>query len=169
MAKTNSTKRGFASFKHGCSNNGGVRPVTPEYTSWLGMRQRCRNPRNQDFPTYGGRGIRVCERWDSFLTFLEDMGPKPSRKHELDRYPDKNGNYEPGNCRWATRTQNVRNTRFNRLITFNGETLCLAEWAERTGISAGLLQGRLTRLKWTVERALTTPTRKDKRQLCVND
>lgn len=86
--------------------------VTPEYCAWTAMKQRCSNPKCHAFKTHGGRGIRVCERWlNSFKNFLDDMGLRPSRFHSLDRYPDQDGNYEPGNCRWATTKEQARNTR----------------------------------------------------------
>jgi len=85
--------------------------TTPEYRSWQAMLARCTNPRHEHYPDYGGRGITVCDRWqDSFEAFLEDMGPRPAGK-TLDRYPDKNGNYEPGNCRWATWSEQNSNRR----------------------------------------------------------
>lgn len=90
--------------KHGKSG-------TPLYKCWLAMKQRCRNPKNKAFPDYGGRGIKVCERWSVFLNFLSDVGEKPSSEHSLDRYPNNNGNYEPGNVRWATRTEQNNNQR----------------------------------------------------------
>lgn len=89
---------------------------------------------------YGGRGIRVCDQWlgeDGFVRFLTDMGPAPSAKHTLDRYPDNDGNYEPQNCRWATPKEQGRNTRRNRLLTrpSDGKTQCLSAWVEELGIS----------------------------------
>ena len=93
-----------------------------------------------------------CERWESFENFFADMGRRPSAAHTLDRI-DNDGNYEPGNCRWATKKQQQRNRRTNRLLTFSGETHCAAEWAERLGIPYATLLARLR--KWPVERALT--------------
>lgn len=88
---------------------------TLEYRSWIGMKERCSNPKNKCYASYGGRGIRVCDRWISdFSQFLADMGPKPSPKHSIDRI-DNDGHYEPANCRWATTTQQVRNSRRTRL------------------------------------------------------
>lgn len=81
---------------------------TREYRVWADMHQRCRNPRNTRYPKYGGRGISVCERWADFGTFIADMGPRPSPNHSIDRI-NNDGNYEPGNCRWATRSDQQRN------------------------------------------------------------
>lgn len=127
-----------------------------EYNAWLSMWARCTNPKLSEWHRYGGRGITVCERWKDFASFLEDMGLKPSPKHSLDRWPNRDGNYEPSNCRWATQQQQMRNYKFNNRIAFNGETLCVCEWAERTGIKASTILRRLDR-GWTVEQALTTP------------
>jgi hypothetical protein len=97
---------------------------TPEYRAWQTMRLRCTVPDNPAYADYGGRGIKVCDRWmTSVEAFVSDMGPKPTPDHELDRYPDNNGDYEPGNCRWATRSENDRKRRSNRIIAFAGEKL----------------------------------------------
>lgn len=82
----------------------------PEYGIWKSMRQRCLNPRSKDFPAYGGRGIRVCERWSDFANFISDMGERPTVNHSIDRV-DPNGNYEPSNCRWADDFQQAANRR----------------------------------------------------------
>lgn len=138
--------------KHGLS-------YTSEYRAWQTMRLRCTEPTNPAYASYGGRGITVCERWlNSPSNFLADMGPKPSPAHELDRYPDNNGNYEPGNCRWATRAENDRNRRSNRLLTFRGETQALAEWCERMKLPRDTVRKRLES-GWSVDEALTTPVR----------
>lgn len=122
---------------------------------WHGMRQRCENPRHRQFRDYGGRGIRVCDRWHEFAAFREDMGERPSRDFTLERI-DNGGPYAPGNCRWATRHDQSRNTRRNRTLTFRGVSLCLRDWAARAGMSPSCLTSRLKR-GWSVERALTEP------------
>lgn len=134
--------------KHGLSR-------TPEYAIWFAMTSRCHNPMNPRYADYGGRGITVCDQWrQSFETFYRDMGSRPSAKHEIDRKNNDNG-YEPSNCHWTTRSENRRNTRRNRLLTFAGETLSVAGWAERMGIRPQTLANRLRR-GWPVERSLTT-------------
>lgn len=128
------------------------------YNVWSSMIQRCHNPKNTAYPYYGGRGITVCDRWrKSFVAFLADVGERPSRGYTLDRHPDKNGHYEPGNVRWATRKVQQRNMRSNRLITFRGEVRSVAEWSEHFGLNKSTLFGRLFRYGWPVERALTEP------------
>jgi hypothetical protein len=104
----------------------------PEYRAWDSARQRCNNPNSQGFAYYGKRGIRVCPQWDhsaGFKQFLMDMGRRPSPRHTLDRI-DNDGSYSPENCRWATRAEQQRNTRRNHLITINGNTKPLCDWAE---------------------------------------
>jgi hypothetical protein len=137
-------------YRHGRSR-------TPIHRVWSTMVERCTSPKSKKWPLYGGRGIRVCERWLTFENFLADMGERPSAGHTLDRI-DTDGHYEPGNVRWATQTEQQRNRRNNRLITFRGETLCLAAWAERVGLSIGTLGFRV-RSGWPVERAITEPKR----------
>jgi len=132
---------------------------TPEHRNWTAMIARCENPNVKVFHNYGGRGIRVCERWrTSFAAFYQDMGLRPTAQHTVDRFPDPDGNYEPDNCRWATRAEQSRNQKRNRLLTFNGKVRCLQDWATLSGISAASISKRLKK-GWTVEQALSTPTR----------
>jgi hypothetical protein len=143
------------SIKHGQSSKG----TTPEYTAWKSMKTRCSPTRGRSSPQtyrdYYERGIRVCERWaKSFEAFLEDMGPRPGPGYSLDRI-DNNGNYEPGNCRWATATEQQNNSRHNHLLTLNGVTRTICAWAKEIGMSR---QGLRLRLKtMSVEEALTRP------------
>jgi hypothetical protein len=127
---------------------------TPTYKSWTGMKARCLDPDAPDYARYGGRGITVCERWLVLDSFLADMGPRPAGT-SLDRI-DNNGNYEPGNCRWASREVQANNKRDTRLLTHAGETLSISQWARKTGIERVTLSKRLGR-GWSVERALTDP------------
>ena len=129
-----------------------------EYAIWSLMKQRCLNPSDRAYGYYGGRGIRVCDRWlHSFAAFLADMGRRPSKTHSIDRI-DNDGNYDPGNCRWATWKQQHRNRRNNRLLTHDGQTLCVTEWSEVTGINAKVIFGRIYD-GWSVEDTLTRPVR----------
>ena len=116
-----------ASIKHGMS-------FSPEYKTWAGMARRCHNPNDISYKRYGARGIKVCARWKgSFVAFFKDMGPKPTPKHSIDRI-DNDGNYEPGNCRWATPKEQVRNKKNSILLTMDGYTATIAEWSEKTGL-----------------------------------
>lgn len=124
---------------------------TPTYGVWKSMKSRCCDINNK---RYGGRGIRVCDRWQSFEAFFEDMGERPSADHSIDRI-NNDGDYEPGNCRWAIESVQKRNTSRNRLLTVNGQTLAIVDWAKRVGISAPAIVGRLNR-GWPLEKALTT-------------
>jgi hypothetical protein len=109
---------------------GGVNRRSREYESWAHMLQRCRNKNDPGYKNYGGRGIAVCERWNEFESFLADMGPKPSSKHQLDRI-DNDEDYKPENCRWATRIEQANNKRTNHFITMAGRTLSLADWSRQ--------------------------------------
>jgi hypothetical protein len=126
-----------------------------EYQTWNGLKSRCYYKNNNRYEYYGGRGITVCDRWkDSFEDFLADMGPRPSPEHSIDRI-DTNGNYEPRNCRWATRTEQANNRRNNTFYEFQGENLQLADWSEKVSIGAAALRSRINR-GWSIEKALTT-------------
>lgn len=117
--------------------------ATPEYRAWHAMKDRCTNPRCAVWDRYGGRGITVCDRWlQSFSAFLADVGPRPESNMSIDRI-DNNGNYEPGNVRWATQLQQQTNSSQARLLTLDGETLTISGWARRLGISRPALRQRL--------------------------
>lgn len=125
-----------------------------EYTIWLDMRRRCYDVRCKGFAYYGKRGITMCEAWrTSFAAFIADVGQRPSSDHQIDRI-DNDGNYEPGNVRWATRKEQCNNRRSSRLITFQGRTATLQAWADETGIGAPTIHCRL-KAGWSVELALT--------------
>ena len=145
-------KRGENLRKHGLSG-------TPEHRAWCGMMTRCywSKPGDRNYALYRGAGIVVVSRWHDFSAFLADMGLKPSPKHSLDRFPNPIGNYEPGNCRWATAKEQANNwSERNRRITFGGETLLLSEWASRLGLTRESLRDRI-KCGWPIDRALTTP------------
>lgn len=140
--------------RHGGSADG---THTAEYNSWHSMKQRCKNPTDDCYAQYGGRGIEVCPRWDEdFAMFLSDMGRRPDGM-SLERI-NNNGHYQPGNCEWATPFKQSRNTSRNRLYTFNGETMCIADWCIRNGISHATLHHRIKH--WPLSRALTEPVNK---------
>ena len=127
----------------------------PEYSIWKGICSRCQNPNNQDHHHYAGRGIRLSDDWKSFEAFYRDMGPRPSPKHTVERLDNSLG-YSAENCQWDTRKAQARNTRRNHMLTFNGETHCISEWAEQLGMSCKALHSRI-RNGWTTEEALTIP------------
>ncbi len=135
----------------------------PEYNIWTGIRSRCQNKNGARWKDYGGRGIVVCERWKNFANFYNDMGPRPTKEHSIDRI-NNTGNYEPENCRWATRKQQCRNARGNTMVEWRGETKCMAEWEDTLKMKNGSLKVRLRR-GWTIERALTVRPRKFLRKL----
>lgn len=125
---------------------------TRAFTSWQCMLSRCEDANHPAFHNYGGRGIVVCDSWHDAATFIRDMG-EPSEGMTLDRI-DNDGNYEPGNCRWATKKQQCRNTRVSRFLTIRGETKTLIEWTESLGaVSYMVAQARLRR-GWTPENAI---------------
>jgi hypothetical protein len=129
-----------------------------EYQVWRSMRGRCDRSTDRQFRDYGARGIKVCDRWlgpTGFVNFIADMGERPSSLHSIDRI-DNDGPYSPDNCRWATRSEQQRNTRANRVLTLSGQSLSVAEWAERIGIPQTTISSRL-KSGWCAERALTTP------------
>jgi hypothetical protein len=133
------------------------------FKSWAHMRARCSNPTDAAYANYGGRGIKVCERWGDFATFLADMGP-PGAGQSIERLNNDAG-YSPDNCIWADKTTQANNRRSSRLITAFGKTQTLAQWAKERGMRPGTLCMRLNGWGWDIERALTTPVITPKRRL----
>jgi hypothetical protein len=132
---------------HGLSRHpGGTH--TAEYTAWMNMRRRCENENAPGFHRYGGRGVKVCDRWMSFANFFEDIGPRPSPQHTLDRV-DNSGDYEPSNCRWATRKEQSANRR--NTMHINGRPLM--EVCNAAGLKPATVWGRILR-GWPQERWL---------------
>ena len=129
---------------------------TPTYETWTAMVIRCTSPGSVNYPRYGGAGITVCDRWrNSFENFLADMGERPSALYSLDRI-NNDGNYEPGNCRWATSKQQGNNRHSNRLITYLGQTKTLAEWCVELGVKRSAVFNRLQK-GMRPEEAFTKP------------
>jgi hypothetical protein len=123
------------------------------YRIWCKVKERCENPKCKSFADYGGRGITIWKEWsDNFDLFYSDMGGPCPAGLEIDRI-DNDGNYEPGNCRWATRKEQANNKRSNRLIQFQGTTRTLAEWSEITGVDYKTLHTRLSN-GWSVDKTL---------------
>lgn len=144
--------RGQSTITHG-------RTRTPEYIVWLQMKARCLNAKSNAYKNYGGRGIAICDEWlgsKGFINFLNHVGFRPSPQHTLDRIDNDKG-YTPGNVRWATQTEQVRNRRNTLRIEYKGEMKPLGEWAEIFGIPYKALHARLYRYNWGLDRALTQP------------
>lgn len=142
-----------ASLKHGMSH-------TSIHNTWMSMLQRCIDEKCEAYKDYGARGVKVCERWMAFENFLADIGLPPQVGLTLDRYPDNDGNYEPGNVRWATKKEQANNRRSSRILEHGGEKLTVAEWEDRRGFRRGLIHCRL-QAGWTPERAITQKPRFD--------
>lgn len=152
MAKTslpqNHSKTQKGTPRHGLSK-------TEEYRIFLKAKSRCENPKDTNYPRYGGRGVKFL--FTSIREFIAELGPRPSRRHSLDRI-NVNGHYEPGNVRWATREVQGRNRNDNVRLTLNGITKTIVEWTTDLGLSRSLVYNRLYR-GWGVERALAAPVR----------
>lgn len=147
-----------STYKHGHSRKGGM---SPTYKAWAHMKARCLNPNNKNYKDYGGRGIKVCDRWvNSFEAFLEDMGERP-RGMTLDRI-EVNKGYYPGNCRWASWQTQLTNRRDNRFVTIKGESRHLAEWARIIGITHSTLRHRLAH-GWSDDDLLLPPGAKPRK------
>lgn len=125
---------------------------------WSNMKHRCLNPKAIEYHNYGGRGISIHPEWiTSFAAFVRDVGEPPSAKHSLDRWPDFDGNYEPGNVRWATAKEQGRNRRGLIDVQHGGKRMCLAEAAESVGIAYGTVHARVMKHGWSIQDALTVP------------
>lgn len=142
---------------------------TSEYNIYHGMLARCYNIKSLHYPTYGAAGVDVCERWrNSFEAFLEDMGPRPSKYHSIDRIDNSRG-YSPDNCRWAESVTQMNNRKINHRVTFRGKTMTIAEWSKYLGIADTTIHTRLSR-GWSVEEALgLAPNRALKRVNRISD
>lgn len=135
--------------KHGLS-------YLPEYHVWYGMKERCQNEHHVSFEHYGQRGITVHSEWlNSFEAFYRDMGPRPSELHTLDRI-DNNGNYEPGNCRWATKSEQDNNRRSNHFVNYKNETLTVAQLTQKYNLNYAVVLTRINR-GWSVDDAVEIP------------
>lgn len=146
--------------RHGLSD-------TDEFKIWLGIEQRCNNPNRRGYENYGGKGVQICMDWSSklhpkgvaFQNFIEHVGPRPSKEHSIDRHPNKNGNYEPGNVRWATHIEQANNKSSNHMIEFRGECKTVANWARELNIESSLIYARLG-MGWSIEDIVNTPSAK---------
>jgi hypothetical protein len=129
---------------------------TAEFRAWMHMKSRCYNSRTKQYKDYGGRGIAMCEEWkNDFTKFFADMGPKPGKDYSIDRI-DNNGHYSPENCRWATRKEQQNNMRSNRLLTVDGITMTIPEWAAHMGLKPKTLKKRVYS-GWSDSDAVKTP------------
>jgi hypothetical protein len=129
-----------------------------EYSTWRSMRKRCLDLNNKQYDRYGGRGIKICDRWNKFENFYADMGDRPSKLHSIDRI-DNDGDYTPENCKWSTDVeQNTNRGDFNKPLTYNGITMTQSQWAKKMGCRDNVLNNRL-KAGWSVEKTLSTPVK----------
>lgn len=140
--------------KHGMSR-------TRVYSIWEGMKQRCTSPSSSYWYRYGGRGIKVCERWQSFENFYADLGEPPSKQHSLGRI-DNDGDYEPSNVRWETLEQQNNNKVLNHKVTIDGVTKTLTQWAEENGLKPSTVMSRVS-YGWSDYDAVTLPSKRGQR------
>lgn len=127
----------------------------PLYSTWASIKTRTTNPNSHSFKNYGAKGVRMCDEWSTnFFKFVEDLGMRPTPEHTLDRFPDRDGDYEPGNVRWATRQEQAENRGVNRFVNLDGEAVSLSEFARRKCVNYYTLRNRIDRLKETPEQAV---------------
>ena len=141
-------------YRHGHASGGGV---TSTYKSWSHMVGRCTLLTDNDYPRYGGRGIKVCPRWRVFENFLDDMGEAPVGM-TIDR-TNNDGDYEPGNCQWVSRQRQAQNYSRNIVVEIDGTSKCLKEWCDLLGASYSIVHQRVRKLGWPPTKALMTPAR----------
>jgi hypothetical protein len=149
---------GYMSNKNKGSETHGL-SKTRIYTCWIKLRRRCQDKKDYNYNLYGGRGIKVCNRWEKFENFYEDMGDSYSDKLSIDRI-DTNGDYTPENCRWATPQEQVDNRRNTTFIEYKGENLPLTTWARRLGVNPSLLRSRINIFKWPLEEVMNPRKRR---------
>lgn len=142
---------GCQRYKHGKTN-------TYIYHIWSSMTQRCTNPNNKSYYLYGARGITICDRWKQFENFFNDMGERPTNKHQIERINNNQGYYQ-SNCKWATPEEQGSNKRNNHMISFRDKTQCVSKWSRDTGIHEQTLWRRI-KLGWSTKKLLTTKPRK---------
>lgn len=142
------------SYKHGASRRD---KETPEHITWQGIRARCRRTNHQDYADYGGRGITVDPRWDDFVNFFSDMGIRPSPKHSIERV-DNNLGYSKENCVWALPEQQANNKRKTVFVCWNDHVMSISQACKYHHINRRTVLRRIRKLKWSISRALTTPT-----------
>lgn len=148
--------------KNSTTHGHSVGSLANEFRIWVGMIMRCTNPKDTSYSNYGGRGIVVCERWRSFDDFIADVGPRPSRRHSIDRHPNNDGDYEPANVRWATDVEQARNKRNNRILIVRGVRMTLSEAVLISPLkTAASIHARLRR-GWPEESAVLAPLRTPK-------
>ena len=135
------------------------------YNIWRNIRRRCLQPNDPHYPDYGGRGITICARWDDFAAFHQDMGPRPSPKHTIDRRDNSKG-YSPDNCYWATMAQQQANRRDTVRVTFNGRTQCVSQWARELGFERTTINRRLATMP--LEQALSQQSYLRRKNLTLN-
>lgn len=147
----NKTKQRFGqingSYKHGLRQ-------TSFYSVWRNIKRRCLKIKDKQYKDYGGRGIKICDKWLDFRSFQNDMFPTYRKGLQINRI-NNNGNYEPSNCKWVTQKENCNNKNNNHLIEFNRQKLNLTQWSEKTGISFSALMYRI-KAKWSVDKMLST-------------
>lgn len=158
-------RRVSSQITHGESHSVGGK-ATKEWRAWFNLRQRCNNPNAMQYSNYGGRGIKVCERWNDYNNFLKDMGRCPKTCSSIDRI-DNDGDYTPSNCRWTSNKEQSINRRSTKLVTVNGITLCCRDWAKLNNLAPTTISERVKR-GWTLQSAVSIPADLGNRHKNIN-